>query len=71
MPVLDGLAATKIIRENERISGEHIPIIAMTAYALNGDRERILKLGMDDYISKPIDIAEIIHITELWLNMGE
>jgi CheY-like chemotaxis protein len=54
MPELDGLAATRAIREQERSVGGHIPIIAMTAHALQGDRERCLEAGMDGYVSKPI-----------------
>lgn len=56
MPEMDGLEATKLIREGEKGSSSHIPIIAVTAYALKGDKEKFLKAGMDDYISKPIDI---------------
>ena len=55
MPELDGLQTTRIIRENEKTSGQHIPIIAMTAHAIKGDREDILSVGMDDYVSKPVD----------------
>lgn len=54
MPVLDGMKATSRIRELEADSGRHIPIIAMTARAMKGDRERCLAAGMDDYVSKPI-----------------
>jgi len=54
MPEMDGLTATKTIREGERQSGSRIPIIAMTAHAMKGDRERCLEGGMDGYVSKPI-----------------
>jgi CheY-like chemotaxis protein len=54
MPVMSGFEATRAIRRSERDSGRHIPIIAMTAYALKGDRERCLESGMDAYITKPI-----------------
>ncbi|MEZ6055145.1 MAG: ATP-binding protein [Planctomycetaceae bacterium] len=55
MPEMDGLSATAAIRELEASSGRHIPIIAMTAYAMKGDRERCLDAGMDDYMTKPIE----------------
>ncbi len=55
MPVLDGVAATQVIRREEKQTGMHLPIIAMTANAMAGDRERYLSSGMDGYVSKPID----------------
>jgi signal transduction histidine kinase/CheY-like chemotaxis protein len=54
MPVMDGTEATRQIREKESGGEEHIPIVAMTAYAMSGDRERCIEAGMDDYITKPI-----------------
>ena len=59
MPVMDGFKATTAIRKQEELTGHHIPIIAMTAYAMSGDRERCLTAGMDDYVSKPINEASV------------
>ena len=66
MPVMDGYATTKAIRENEK-KKKRIPIIAMTANAMKGDKERCLEVGMDDYISKPIKIESLIEIMQMWL----
>jgi CheY-like chemotaxis protein/HPt (histidine-containing phosphotransfer) domain-containing protein len=57
MPEMDGLTATGRIRENEKSSSRHLPIIAMTAHAMKGDRERCIDAGMDGYVSKPISGA--------------
>jgi PAS domain S-box-containing protein len=59
MPEMDGFEATAAIREKEKASGRHLPVIAMTAHAMAGDRERCLEAGMDDYISKPIRPQEL------------
>ncbi len=61
MPGLDGLAATRILRQWEATAagGGHVPVVAMTARAMQGDRERCLEAGMDDYLSKPIDSARL------------
>jgi len=55
MPLLDGIEAVQVIRREEKQTGEHVPVIAMTANAMVGDRERYLSSGMDGYVSKPID----------------
>ena len=59
MPEMDGLAATAAIRESEKNSGTHLPIFAMTAHAMKGDRERCLEAGMDGYITKPVRFSDI------------
>jgi two-component system, sensor histidine kinase and response regulator len=64
MPVMDGLEATLAIRVREKESGEHIPIIAMTASAMVGDKERCLEAGMDGYVSKPLQIKELFAAIE-------
>jgi signal transduction histidine kinase/CheY-like chemotaxis protein/ligand-binding sensor domain-containing protein len=59
MPEMDGLTATQRIRESEKLTQRHLPIIAMTAYAMKGDRERCIAAGMDGYVSKPINAESL------------
>jgi two-component system sensor histidine kinase/response regulator len=65
MPEMDGFEATRIIRREEKYTGYHIPIIALTAHAMKGDRERCMKEGMDGYASKPIKFTELLEIIEI------
>jgi CheY-like chemotaxis protein len=59
MPKMDGLKATGVIREKEKSTGLHIPIVAMTAHAMKGDKEKCLQAGMDDYIAKPLNAKQL------------
>jgi CheY-like chemotaxis protein len=62
MPYMDGFEAAAAVREKEKGGSTHIPIIAMTAHAMTGDRERCLAAGMDGYISKPIRARDLLDV---------
>lgn len=66
MPKMDGLEATRIIKADTNT--KHIPIIALTSYAMKGDRERTIEAGCDGYIAKPIDIQEVLKAIEHFLS---
>ncbi|MDR3631936.1 MAG: response regulator [Desulfocapsaceae bacterium] len=67
MPVMDGLTATQQVRDRERRAGGHQSIIALTAYALQGDRERCLQAGMDDYLTKPVNKDQLLDMLTRYL----
>ena len=71
MPVLDGFAASREIRERERAAGDgrHVPIVALTANALEGDREACLEAGMDEYLTKPVSATRLIEQLSVWLDV--
>ncbi len=71
MPEMDGFEATTVLREREMISGRHQPVVAMTALAMNGDRERCLAAGMDGYISKPIRPQELDALLDSYMVVKE
>ncbi len=66
MPDMDGYEATAAIRNRELTTGGHIPIVAMTANAMQGDRERCLEAGMDGYVSKPIQPQTLADLVSQW-----
>jgi CheY-like chemotaxis protein len=71
MPDLDGFEATQIIREREKDGGGRLPIVAMTAHTMKGDKEKCLAAGMDDYVSKPINRDELFSVIEKFTKSGE
>ncbi len=71
MPEMNGLEATAAIRQNEISTGKHVPIIAMTANAMKGDREQCLAAGMDDYIAKPIHSAQLYPLLEQYADLSQ
>lgn len=68
LPGMDGHEALKLLKANA--STRHIPIIALTAFAMQGDRERLLGEGFDGYMAKPIDIDEVLEVVERYLGEG-
>jgi CheY-like chemotaxis protein len=66
MPNMDGLSATRAIREAERGSGRHTPIVAMTASAFSEDRDACIAAGMDEYFAKPVKLADVRAAIERW-----
>jgi len=74
MPEMDGFEATREIRRSERRRGAHTPILALTAHAMKGDKERCLEAGMDGYLAKPVQVSEIAEaidnlvIASRWVN---
>ena len=67
MPVMDGFEATRIIRAAEAGRGRRVPIIALTASAMQSDRERCLAAGMDDYLTKPIKPIDLAEVLARWV----
>ena len=67
MPILDGYEATLAIRRAEEIKGKHTPIVGVTACALEGDREKCLAAGMDDYLAKPITVDGFKSMLKRWI----
>jgi CheY-like chemotaxis protein len=67
MPEMDGIEAAKIIRSNEKYN--NLPVIAMTAHAMSGDRELSLAAGMNDHITKPIDPTQLYQTLTKWLKI--
>jgi PAS domain S-box-containing protein len=71
MPEMDGFETTELIRDSEKADGGHVPIVAMTAHAMKGDRERCLVAGMDSYVSKPVRTEELFSVIESLTNRSQ
>jgi CheY-like chemotaxis protein len=70
MPDIDGYEATRELRRREN-GGRHTPVIAMTAHAMTGDRERCLEAGMDDYVAKPVRAQTLNDVLRRWIDAPE
>ncbi len=70
MPIMDGYQATSYIRNVERLTGDHIPIIAVTAFAMDSDRQKCYELGMDDFLAKPFNKMDFYNVIEKHLSSG-
>ncbi len=71
MPIMDGLTATKHIRASQKAYSKNVPILAMTAHAMTGDREKSLEVGMNDHITKPLDIKQLQALLSFWGNSSK
>ena len=71
MPEMDGFEATRVLREREKANGSHQPVVAMTALAMNGDKERCIEAGMDGYLSKPIRPQELDEVLDQYLALKD
>jgi signal transduction histidine kinase/DNA-binding response OmpR family regulator len=71
MPEMDGFEATRVLRELEKTNGSHQPVVAMTALAMNGDKERCIEAGMDGYLSKPIRPQELDEVLDRYLALND
>ena len=69
MPIMDGWTATSLLKKDEHIS--NITVIAVTAYAMPGDRIRALNVGCDEYVTKPMDLLDLVETVNLWVNKGK
>jgi len=70
MPVLDGYEATRRIRRLADEQMRSVPVVAVTAHAMKGDREKCLEAGMNDYLSKPFQQSDLLAVLTRWLNKG-